>query len=139
MKKPYETMVIIDGTLPDETVRDEQQRLEKFFRDNSELEKVADWGKRQLAYEIKKKRSGAYLLFLYRAEPGLPDKLDKSVKLNTNILRYMTLVRDPKKRTQMDMAREEAEAPASQPAPVAAEATETSEQQKSPEGGTTDA
>jgi len=95
--RPYETAVVIDGTLADDVIRKEQQQLEEFFKSNAaEFEKTDEWGKRPLQYIIEKKKIGHYVFFFYKAEGGVPAAFEKHIKLNENILRHLTVVRDLK-------------------------------------------
>ncbi|MDR2578219.1 MAG: 30S ribosomal protein S6 [Chitinispirillales bacterium] len=96
MIRPYETTVVIDGTLPDDAVEKEQQALEDFFKSSAEVEKIDVWGKRQLAYTINKKRMGHYVVYYYRGEGTVPAAFEKHVKLNERVLRHLTVVRDLK-------------------------------------------
>lgn len=96
MIRPYETAVVIDGTLADDTIQREQEQLEAFFKSNSEFEKSDVWGKRALAYTIKKKKIGHYVVFYYRASGDLAAAFDKHVKLNEAVLRHLTTIRDLK-------------------------------------------
>ena len=96
MIRPYESMIIFDGTLPEDVVQKEQQQLEDFFKSIGTFQKTEVWGKRQLAYSIRKKRSGYYFLFLYEAEGQVAGSLEKHIKLNETILRHLTVVKNPK-------------------------------------------
>jgi small subunit ribosomal protein S6 len=87
---------VIDGALPDDAIEREQGQLEEFFKANAEFEKADVWGKRALAYTISKKKTGHYVIFYYRAEGGVPAAFEKHIKLNENILRHLTVVRDLK-------------------------------------------
>ncbi|MDR2727798.1 MAG: 30S ribosomal protein S6 [Chitinispirillales bacterium] len=102
MIRPYETAIVLDGTLSDDTIQKEQKQLEEFFKSNSEFEKVDVWGKRALTYTINKKKMGYYAIFYYKAEGEVPGAFEKHIKLNENILRHLTVVRDLKN----DAARE---------------------------------
>jgi small subunit ribosomal protein S6 len=94
--RPYETAVVIDGTLSDDAIQKEQSALEEFFRANAEFERADVWGKRALAYAINKKRTGHYVIFNYRGEGAVPAAFEKHIKLNEGILRHLTVVRDLK-------------------------------------------
>ena len=96
MIRPYETAVVIDGTLSDDTIQREQDQLEAFFKSNSEFEKSDVWGKRALAYTIEKKKIGHYVVFYYRASGDIAAAFDKHVKLNEAVLRHLTTIRDLK-------------------------------------------
>jgi len=91
--RPYEAVIVYDGTLPEETLRSEQEKVEQFLKKNAEFEQTEVWGKQPLAYEIRKKRTGNYLLFLFKGENDMPAKLGKELKLNTAVLRFLCVVR----------------------------------------------
>ena len=94
MKRKYETVVIFDGSMPEDAIAKEQTTLEGFLQANSEFEKTDVWGKRQLAYDIERKKSGYYFMFTFTAEGDLVAKLDRVLKLNTAVIRQMTVVAD---------------------------------------------
>jgi small subunit ribosomal protein S6 len=55
----------------------------------AEIEKTDEVGDRDLAYEINKRRRGRYVLFTLKVEPAKIANLDKTFKLNANVLRYL--------------------------------------------------
>jgi small subunit ribosomal protein S6 len=85
---------LFDGILSDEAVAKEQQSIEQLISQNGDFEKVEAWGRRRLAYEINRKKAGIYFLFKYQSDGELPVKLERLFKLNPNILRYLTVLRD---------------------------------------------
>ena len=96
MKRPYETMIVFDGTLPDETLQKEQSQIEEFLKQNASYEKTDVWGKRTLAYAIGKKKLGYYCLFIFEGEGGIVGAIERHIKLNEKVLRHLTTVRDVK-------------------------------------------
>lgn len=96
MKQTYETVVIFDGTLSEETIRKENGKIEDFLKLNTEFEKTDVWGKRFLAYMIKKKKSGVYHLYIYQdqSEHNVAQKIEKLLKLNDSVLRHLTVIRE---------------------------------------------
>ncbi len=96
MKRPYETVVLFDGTLPDEIVQKEQKAIEDIISQSAILERIDSWGKRQLAYSVKKKRTGVYVVFNYEGEGSTVLALEKHFKLNESVLRHLTCVRNVK-------------------------------------------
>ncbi len=96
MKRKYETVVIFDGSLPDETVTKEQADIEEFLKKESDYDKTDVWGKKSLAYEVKKKKTGFYTFFVYDGESDVPEKLEKLFKLNQRIIRHMTVLYEEK-------------------------------------------
>jgi small subunit ribosomal protein S6 len=57
-----------------------------------EIIKTDETGDRDLAYEIKKRRRGRYVLFTLKADPAKISVLDRAFKLNANLLRYLFVV-----------------------------------------------
>lgn len=92
MKRAYETTVIFDGSMSDEVIAKEQEKIEEFLKKNAEYEKTDVWGKKNLSYEINKKKNGFYCLFLFKGESDICEKLNKLFKLNQKILRHMTVL-----------------------------------------------
>jgi small subunit ribosomal protein S6 len=93
LKRPYETIVIFDGSLPDDAVKAEHGKVEEFLSKNAEFEKADVMGKRHLAYPIRKKKMGIYYLYLYKGEGDVAGKLEKFLKLNDRVLRHLSVVR----------------------------------------------
>lgn len=96
MKRPYETVIVFDGTQSDDVLHKEQAQIEEFLKQNAVFEKTDVWGKRGLGYPIKKKRLGYYCLFLYEGEGDVIGSLERQMKLNERVLRYLTVVRNLK-------------------------------------------
>lgn len=89
-------MVVFDGTLPDDVIQKEQKQIEDLLKQNAQFEKTDVWGKRQLAFTINRKKTGVYCLFQFEGEGTAVTALDKHIKLNTNVLRHLTVVRNLK-------------------------------------------
>lgn len=101
MVKSYETMVVFDGTLPDEVLKKEQEKIEKFLKERTTFERTDLWGKMALAYEINRKKTGNYCLFLYKGDGDIATQFDHEFKLDTAILRHLTVVRNEKAPTKL--------------------------------------
>ena len=95
MAKPYETVVVVDAMLPDESIASEFDAMGKLIESQGKLLKVDRWGKRKLAYTIKKRTHGEYAVFYYEAKEGLPAEIDKRFRINENILRWLTVADSP--------------------------------------------
>ncbi|MBC3194560.1 30S ribosomal protein S6 [Pseudonocardia sp. C8] len=91
----YEVMVILDGSLDERTV---QPSLEQFLSvvksDGGSIEKIEVWGKRRLAYEIKKQGEAIYAVVEITAEPATVAELDRQLGLNESVLRTKVLRKD---------------------------------------------
>lgn len=90
--RQYELMVILDPELDDRTI---QPTLEKFLtvitKDGGTVDNLDVWGRRRLAYEIKKKPEGIYAVANFTAEPATAKELDRQLGLNETVLRTKLL------------------------------------------------
>ena len=102
----YETMLIIDPTLDQEKIDSVISRYEEMIKTDGEILAIDQWGKKRLAYPIKKKPTGYYVLYKYTAGNKVPQNLVNDMNINSSILRYMTLVIDKRamKQEQLDIA-----------------------------------
>lgn len=58
------------------------------------LVKVERWGKRRLAYAIKKQARGFYILIDYASESAAVNELERNLKINDKILKFMTVLKE---------------------------------------------
>ena len=83
-------MVLGKGTLSESEQKNLTVDIEKTISEGKgTVEKLEDWGKRDLAYEIRKQKEGYYTLFHFVAPEDFPKKLEKKLSINENILRYL--------------------------------------------------
>jgi small subunit ribosomal protein S6 len=87
--RPYEVMVILEPSLEERTV---QPSLEKYLnnvvvKDGGTVESIDVWGRRRMAYEIKKHAEGIYAVVNLNATPDTVKELDRQLTLNESILR----------------------------------------------------
>jgi small subunit ribosomal protein S6 len=66
-----------------------EQLLADLSAHGAEIEKTDEVGDRDLAYEIKKRRRGRYVLFTLKLDPAKVAVLDRIFKLNANLLKYL--------------------------------------------------
>jgi len=96
-KKFYESYLIIDGNLEDTVIDEVINKFDAFLKKNeAEINKTDKMGRRKLAYSIKNKLNGFYVCFEFSAEPTIVTKLERIIKLDENIIRYLTLTIDAK-------------------------------------------
>ncbi|MDR1108111.1 MAG: 30S ribosomal protein S6 [Spirochaetaceae bacterium] len=86
--RQYELTVIFP--LEEDQYKEGRERLLADLNDQgAEIEKTDETGDRDLAYEIKKRRRGRYVLFTLKADPAKIQTLDRIFKLNTHLLKYL--------------------------------------------------
>jgi len=85
-------MVIMDPELDERTVEPSLDQFLKVIRDDGgSIESVDMWGKRRLAYEIKKKNEGIYVVVNFTATPAATAELDRQLRLNESVMRTKVL------------------------------------------------
>ncbi len=84
----YELMVILDPDLEERTVAPSLDRyLSLVTKDGGTVDNVDIWGRRRMAYEIKKRAEGIYAVVDLHAEPATVKELDRQLTLNESVLR----------------------------------------------------
>ena len=87
--RPYEVMIIFDPTLEEEVVRAEVDRSSELIRTKGgNPGRVERWGKRRLAYEIRRHREGSYAVLEAQAEPSVMADLSRALTLTDGVLRH---------------------------------------------------
>ena len=86
--RQYELMVILDPETEERTV---DKTMDKFLTvvksDGGTVDNVDIWGRRRLAFEIKKKAEGIYAVVNFTAEPATAKELDRQLGLNESVMR----------------------------------------------------
>jgi small subunit ribosomal protein S6 len=90
--RQYEMMIILDPEVDERTV---PTTLEKFLtvvkNDKGTVDTLDVWGRRRLAYDIKKKSEGIYVVLNFSAEPATAKEMDRQLNLSDSILRTKLL------------------------------------------------
>ena len=85
----YETMFIVNPQLSEDDTKAVVEKFTKLIAENGETEAVNEWGKRRLAYPIDYKTEGTYVLMSFNSAPEFPKELERNMKNDEQILRYM--------------------------------------------------
>ncbi len=113
----YETIFIVPADLlEDETNALIDRYRSLFIKNKGIVVKVEKWGKRKLAYEIKKQIRGFYVLMDLVSEHAAVTELERNFKIDDKILKFLTV----KKADQVDLAAIEKEIAAASAPPEAA-------------------
>jgi small subunit ribosomal protein S6 len=86
--RKYELMVVFHSE-DDQHKAGREKLLSDLSANGAEIEKTDELGDRELAYEVKKRRRGRYVLFTIKLDPVKQTALDRVFKLNGNLLRYL--------------------------------------------------
>ena len=87
--RPYETVIIFDTDVDESAITAVLERgLEVVRNDDGTVGAVDRWGKRTLAYELRHKREGYYVVAEFTAEPKAAADLDRFLALADEVLRH---------------------------------------------------
>lgn len=104
--KKYELVYIADPERTDEQLGEIGKALKTLIEnEGGKVEHIEQWGKKRLAYQVKKQRYGYYTLFHYTAMPKIVAMVELALKHHEHVLKYITFNHDPRsalKLTSMD-------------------------------------
>ncbi|MCE5198159.1 MAG: 30S ribosomal protein S6 [Armatimonadota bacterium] len=124
-KRNYEALYIVDATLTDEQIEPIVSKYSTLVADQGgEIQAHAKWDKRRLAYEIKGRREGIYILMYFTGEPNVEKELDRVFRISDEVIRHIILRVEPQ---YVDTSYVERARVAPEPAAVVAEAPQAPE------------
>ncbi|MDR9419161.1 30S ribosomal protein S6 [Gracilimonas sp.] len=96
-KNYYEFTYIINPVLEEEQFKETVDKVTKLIEDNDgEIDEVDEWGLRSFAYDIDKKGSGYYVNMYFTAPAEAIASVERQMRIDDNIMRYLTLKYDAK-------------------------------------------
>ena len=102
--RAYELMTVVIPDLTDEDSQAQIEKTESLITSNggtiTETLTTSPWGRRRLAYTIRYNgvdyRDGIYTVFHFDMAPSALAELEREMKLDTNLMRYLLVHDDPK-------------------------------------------
>ncbi len=86
----YESMLLANPELDEEGVEALKSSIEAVVAEGrGEVEKWEVWGRRKLAYSIKKQSEAIYLLLHLKCGPEVVDMIKRTLKMDESFLRCM--------------------------------------------------
>ncbi len=90
--RSYQSVLIIKPDIEETRVNDVVEEIEGFIKSNGgAILKIEKWGKKRLAYRVKKNRFGIYLNLYHTLEPSGVVPLEKKYKLFDLIIKFMVV------------------------------------------------
>lgn len=94
--KRYETLLLLRPDLPENEVRAVLERnCQLIERMGGTVDRLDEWGLRELAYPVRKFPRGYYALLEHTSTAEIVRELDRTLKITDEVLRFMTVVRAP--------------------------------------------
>lgn len=95
MVRPYEALYIVDPELSDEDVTTITEKYKGVIEgQGGEVESINRWEKRRLAYEVKGRFEGIYVLMNFMGETAVENELDRVMRISDDVLRHIIVRRD---------------------------------------------
>jgi small subunit ribosomal protein S6 len=86
----YELAYIADPELSDQDVEALEERVKGWIEAaQGEVTKIDRWGKRRLAYPIRKRNEGYYTIMQLSLPPQAGPQIERDLRLSEQVLRYM--------------------------------------------------
>lgn len=123
MNRLYETIYIAHPELSEEELNKVEENVQAvIIREGGTVEKVDRWGKRKLAYRVKKQREGIYTLIHFMLTAEKVAELERHYQIDENIIKHIIVKVDWPIKEEVKKA-PEAEAAADDAAEASEEAT----------------
>ena len=91
-KREYETIYILRPDSTSDVISQVNQKVRGVIEAGGGIIiKIDNWGKRKLAYEVKKQLKGIYLFFSYLGTAGLVEELERNLRLTDSVIRYYSV------------------------------------------------
>ncbi|MDX2194288.1 MAG: 30S ribosomal protein S6 [Gemmatimonadales bacterium] len=92
---PYEVVYIFDSSLEDQQITDRLTRFHTLIAtEGAEAPTLNHWGRRTLAYPIRKKETGYYVVANFSANPEKLPEFERAVKLDEGVIRFLVVLND---------------------------------------------
>ncbi len=90
--RKYETIFILDPDLEEEQATSTIEKIKGIITQaNGEILKLEDWGKRKLAYDVKKKSKGHYILIHFLGSPTLLSELERNFRVMDAVIKFQSV------------------------------------------------
>ena len=96
MTRQYEVVYIFDSTLEETAINERLTRFQALLQQpaGTEAPQVNHWGKRTLAYPVKKHETGYYVVAKFDADPTVLPEFERAIKLDDGVLRFLVVADD---------------------------------------------
>jgi len=93
--REYETIFILKPDVTNDVIGQVNTKIRHVVEaGGGQLLKVENWGRRKLAYEVKKQLKGIYVFFNYLGNAGLVEEVERNLHLTDTVIRYYSVKAD---------------------------------------------
>lgn len=95
MRKPYEVVYIFDSVLEEAAITLKLDQFHALIAEaGADAPVLNQWGKRTLAYPIKKRDTGYYVVATFETDPEKLPEFERALKLDDGVLRFLVVLND---------------------------------------------
>ena len=97
MTRRYEIVYIFESALEEEQVKNHLTRFHALLASPEKTEPITQsnhWGKRTLAYPVRGREAGYYVVEQFETLPKLLAEFERAVKLEESVIRYLLVVNE---------------------------------------------
>ncbi len=95
MVRDYELMYIVRPELEDDAVRVAVKSVRTLIESlGGEVVKTTLWGKRRLAYEVRRLREGHYVLVVFHLDGGKIAEIERALRIHDTVFRHLVVVHE---------------------------------------------
>ena len=91
----YEGVFIISPDLSTENAKGVVTQIQELVsKSGGRVDGIQEWGRKRLAYKIKKKQEGNYVIMNFQMDSLQSKKLDQALRQNDHLLRFLLVNKD---------------------------------------------
>jgi small subunit ribosomal protein S6 len=99
-QRKYELFFLVDPDLGDADLKALETRLREIMaREGGTVLSYNSWGKKKLAYPIKKRTRGHYFLMEFASGPQITHELERNLRIDERVLKFITVKLDDRYET----------------------------------------
>jgi small subunit ribosomal protein S6 len=89
----YEVVFIVHPDLDENAMKGVIEKVQTWITDSGgSVVKTDNWGKRRLAYEIRKQREGQYVFIQTQMAPTFTNELERNLRFLEPVMRFLITV-----------------------------------------------
>lgn len=88
--RAYDLVFVVHPELEDSAFKELVERIKSWITDaGGQITKTDIWGKRRLAYPLRKQHEAQYVLLQVQMLPSFCAQLERNLRLQENVLRFL--------------------------------------------------
>jgi small subunit ribosomal protein S6 len=92
MQQLYESIFIVRPSLPDEETHKLIDKMQGVLeKSGAAILKTENWGKKKLAYEVRRERKGVFVYFYFKSAGHAIEELERSYRLEDGVIKFLTV------------------------------------------------